>query len=145
MTTTTNLDGLLAVAGRLLMASVFLPAGYGKITAAGATAGYLVAGGLPQSPALAVAVGLFELAAGVMLVVGYKARWAALALALFTLVASLLFHNFWSAPTGQQLTQQLLFSKNIGLVGGLMFLAALGAGPWSMDTARYSVGRPQVA
>ena len=131
-----NLNASLAVFGRILMASVFLPAGLGKVTAATATASYLVAGGLPNSPALAMAVGAFEVVAGVMLVVGFKVRWAAWALAIFTVIASVLYHHFWSAPLDQQLTQQLLFTKNIGLVGGLLFVAALGAGPWAVDNAR---------
>ncbi len=131
-----SLEAPLAVVGRVLMASVFLPAGFGKVTAATATASYLVAGGLPNSPALAAAVGAFELVAGVLLVIGLQVRWTALALAMFTLIASLLFHNFWSTPADQHLTQQLLFTKNIGLVGGLLFVAALGAGPWSIDAAK---------
>ena len=131
-----SLEGPLTVVGRILIASVFLPAGWAKVTAATQTASYLVVGGLPNSTALATAVGAFELVAGVLLVIGLQVQWAALALALFTLVASLLFHNFWSAPADQHLAQQLLFTKNIGLVGGLLFIAALGAGPCSFDAAK---------
>lgn len=136
--TPTSLKAPLTLVGRVLMASVFLPAGYGKVEAAAATASYLVAGGLPNSPALAAAVGVFELVAGALLLIGLKVRWAALALALFTLIVSMLFHNFWSAPVEQHDIQELLFTKNIGLVGGLLFVAALGGGPCSIDAAKSS-------
>jgi putative oxidoreductase len=55
-------------------------------------------------------------------------------LATFTLVASLLFHNYWAMAPEQQVVQQLLFSKNLALVGALLFVAALGAGYWGLDT-----------
>lgn len=127
--TATHWNAFAALLGRILMASVFVPSGYGKVVAAQATAQFMASAGLAESAALAVAVGLFEIAAGLMLAVGFKTRWAALSLAAFTFAASLLFHNFWSAPAEQQFVQQLLFAKNIGLVGGLLFLAALGGGP----------------
>ena len=120
--------------GRLLLASLFVMAGIGKLTAPEATAGYMASGGLPSSAMLAMAVGLLELLGGLAILLGFKARWAALALAAFTLLASLLFHNYWSAPADQQFMQQLLFSKNIAVAGALFFLAAVGAGPWSLDS-----------
>jgi putative oxidoreductase len=63
-------------------------------------------------------------------------RWSALALALFTLVASLVFHAFWSAPPEQQFVQQLLFMKNVAVAGGLLFVAGAGAGAWSLEAWR---------
>jgi putative oxidoreductase len=92
--------------------------------------------GLPSSPALAVLVGLFEIGAAILLLIGLKARGAALALGLFTLAASVLFHAFWSVAADQQFIQMLLFTKNVGLASGLLLLTALGAGAWSIDTAR---------
>jgi putative oxidoreductase len=130
--------------GRLLVVSPFLIAGPGKIMAPMATAAFIASGGLPESPALAIATGVFEVLAGLALLVGYKARWAALALAAFTLLASLLFHKYWAAPVEQQFVQQLLFSKNIAIVGALLFIAATGAGPWSAEprAGLAPVGRP---
>lgn len=133
--TTTDWTSPAALAGRLLMAGVFAPAGASKLMAAGATAQYMASSGLPALPALAVLVGLFEVVAALLLLLGLKARWAALALSLFTLVASVLFHAYWSVPAEQQFVQQLLFMKNLGLAGGLLAVAALGAGPWSVDAA----------
>ena len=70
------------------------------------------------------------------LLAGYGTRIAALALALFTLVASFFFHAFWAVPAEQAFVVQLLFFKNIAVVGGLLALAASGAGEWSLDARR---------
>jgi putative oxidoreductase len=67
---------------------------------------------------------------------GFGTRVAALALAFFTLVASLFFHAYWSVPADQQMIQSLLFDKNVAVVGGLLTLAAWGAGAWSLDARR---------
>ena len=76
---------------------------------------------------------IIEIAGGLALILGFKARWAALALAIFTLVATLIFHNYWTLPADKQMMQQLMFMKNIAIIGGLLTLAAWGAGSWSMD------------
>ena len=62
-----------------------------------------------------------------------RARCAALILGFFTLIASFFFHNFWGVPAEAAMMQQLLFWKNIAVVGGLLGYAAHGAGAWSMD------------
>ncbi len=123
----------LAVVGRVLLALMFIYAGYGKLTNIEGTAGYIASGGLPMASALAVIVGLLELLGGLAIAVGFQARWAALALGLFTLAASLLFHKFWAVPADQAFVQQLMFMKNLSVAGGLFTLAALGSGPVSVD------------
>jgi putative oxidoreductase len=82
---------------------------------------------------LAVLVGAFEVVAGLALAVGFKARWAALALGAFTLLASFLFHAYWSVPADMQFMQQLLFMKNLAIAGGMFVVASLGAGGLSVD------------
>ncbi|WP_428416055.1 DoxX family protein [Methylibium sp.] len=126
----------LALVGRILLALMFVLAGAGKLGDISGTAGYIASGGVPFASAVAVAVGLFELIAGLALVVGFQARWAALALAGFTLVASVLFHPFWSLPADQAFVQQLLFMKNVSVAGGLLLVAALGAGSIGFDGRR---------
>lgn len=126
----------LIVIGRVLLALMFILAGYGKLTAIEGTAGYIASGGLPFATALAVIVGLLELVGGLAIAVGFQARWAALALGLFTLVASVLFHKFWAVPADQAFVQQLMFMKNLSVAGGLFTLAAFGAGPVSVDARR---------
>lgn len=126
----------LVLVGRVLLALIFVLSGFTKLTSIEGTAGYIASAGLPMATALAVIVGLLELFGGLALMVGFRARWAALALGLFTLAASLLFHNFWALPADQAFMQQLLFMKNLSIAGGLLFVAAVGAGPLSVDARR---------
>jgi putative oxidoreductase len=102
-------------------------------TAHAGTAGYIASGGLPMPTVLAVLVGLLELFGGLALIVGFKARWAALALGVFTLLASVLFHAYWAVAPDQQMIQKLMFMKNMAVAGGMFIVAALGAGPLSID------------
>jgi putative oxidoreductase len=132
----TSLQNSLALVGRLLLALVFLPAGISKVTGFAGMVGYTASVGMPL-PQVATAIALvIEIVGGIALIVGFGTRWAALALAFFTLVASFFFHNYWTLPADQQMIQQLMFFKNIGLVGGLLVLAAHGAGAWSLDAKR---------
>ena len=73
---------------------------------------------------------------GIAAVLGIAFILAAVVLALFTLVASVFFHAYWAAPEGQAMVQQLMFFKNLAIVGGLLALAAHGAGRWSLDARR---------
>lgn len=128
-----SLKSPLMVIGRVLLALMFVKAGFGKLGNIEGTAAYIASGGLPMASALAVLVGLLELVGGLALAVGYKARWTALALGVFTLLASVLFHKFWAVPAEQQMVQQLMFLKNMAVAGGMFVVAALGAGPVSLD------------
>ena len=124
-----------ALVGRILLAIVFIPAGFSKIGGFAGTAGYIASKGLPLpevGAAIAIAV---EIVAGIALLVGWKARWAALVLAVFTLVASVFFHAFWAVPPEQHMTQYLMFMKNVGIVGGLLALYAFGPGRLAIDKA----------
>jgi len=126
----------LVIVGRVLLALMFIVAGFGKLANLEGTAGYIASGGLPMASVLAVVVGLLELLGGLAIAVGFQARWAALALGLFTLAASVLFHKFWAVPADQAFVQQLMFMKNLSVAGGLFTLAALGTGPASVDARR---------
>ena len=118
------------------MAWLFIPAGFGKIAGYSGSVAYAASAGLPL-PEVGVAVGLaIELLGGIMLLVGFMTRPAALLLALFTLVASFFFHAYWSLPADQAMMQQLLFNKNMAIVGGLLAFAAFGPGSWSIDGKR---------
>ncbi len=128
-----SLKNPLALLARILLALIFVVSGFGKLADISGTAGYIASSGLPLASALAVAAGLLELLAGIALIVGWQARWAALALAIFTLVASVLFHAFWAMPEAQQYMQQLMFLKNIAITGGLLMIVAFGAGSIGLD------------
>ena len=127
------LQNTLALVGRLFLAMLFLPAGIGKLTGFAGTVGYIASVGLPM-PSVAAAIALtIEIGGSVALITGFGTRIASLILAVFTLVASFFFHAYWAVPADQQLVTQLLFMKNIAVVGGLLTLAAWGAGAWSLD------------
>ena len=126
----------LSLAARILFIALFLPAGIGKLTGFDGTVGYIASVGLPL-PAVGAALALVvEIAGSLALLAGYGTRIAALVLAAFTLVASFFFHAYWAAPADQAYVAQLLFFKNIAVVGGLLALAAHGAGRWSLDARR---------
>ncbi len=122
--------------GRILIALLFIPAGINKITGFGGTVGYIASKGLPLPQVAAAGTIVVEVAVGLALLVGFKARYAALILAAFTVAASVIFHNFWAVPEAQKMMQQLMFTKNFAIVGGLLFIAAFGAGPLSIDNRR---------
>ncbi len=123
----------LALVGRVLLAWLFLVSGLDKMNAFAGTAGYIASQGLPMPAVLAGATIALELVGGLLLLVGFKARWVAAAFAAFTLVASFIFHNYWAMPEAQQMLQRLMFLKNLSIVGGLLMVVAFGPGRWSVD------------
>ena len=131
-----SLQNPLTLTGRVLLALLFLPAGIGKIGGFAGTVGYIGSVGLPLPQLAAVLAIVVEVGGGLALLAGFGTRLAALALALFTLVATFVFHNFWAMPPEQVMMQQLMFLKNIAVVGGLLVLAAHGAGAYSVDARR---------
>ena len=126
----------LALTGRVLLGLLFLPAGISKLTGFAGTVGYISSLGLPLPQVGAALALVVEIVGGVALIAGYRTQVAAIVLALFTLAASVLFHAYWALPADQQMIPQLLFFKNIAVVGGLLTLAAWGAGAWSVDARR---------
>jgi putative oxidoreductase len=128
-----SLANTLALIGRILLAWLFIDSGYAKIGGFQGTVGYIASKGLPAAQALAGAALIIELVGAALLVIGWKARWAALALAVFTAVATFFFHNFWAMPEAQQGMQKLMFLKNLAIIGGLLFVVAYGAGRFSVD------------
>lgn len=130
---------IVAVVGRVLLALMFVMAGFSKFGDLGGTAGYIASQGLPLPGVLAFLTAALEVVGGLALIVGFQARFAALALAVFTLVASVIFHNFWAMPADQQFMQQLMFMKNLAVSGGLLMVFALGAGSLSLDSRRLAL------
>ena len=128
-----SLSNPLALLGRMLMSWLFIPAGLGKLTGFAGAVGYATSAGMPMAQA-GVAVGLaIELLGGLALLLGFYTRWAALLLAFFTLVATFVFHAYWAVPAEQVAMTQLLFNKNVAVIGGLLAFAAFGGGGWSVD------------
>ena len=131
-----SLQNPLSLLGRALIALLFIPAGVAKIGGFAGTVGYIASKGVPlPEVAAALAIGI-ELGLGVLLLVGFQTRWAALGIALFTLVITFIFHNYWAVPAAQMMMEQQAFFKNIAVLGGLLTIAAWGPGAWSMDGNR---------
>jgi len=126
-------QNVLNLIGRLAIVALFLPAGLSKLTGFAGTVGYIQSVGLPTPTAAAVLALVVEIVGGVALLVGYQTRIAAVVLAIFTFFATIFFHAYWAAPADQVFVAQLLFFKNVAVIGGLLVLAASGAGKFSID------------
>ena len=122
----TKLANLAELAGRILLASLFLISGLGKLGAYDGTVAYMSAMGVPGF-ALPVVIAL-EVLGGAAIMLGFQTRLVAFLLAGFSLVSALLFH----ANFGDQI-QQIMFLKNVSIAGGFLLLVANGAGPLSLD------------
>jgi putative oxidoreductase len=124
-----------ALVGRILLAILFLKSGWGKIEGFEQTAGFMAAKGVPLPQVALVITIALELLGGLMLVIGYKARWAALAFALWLVPVTFLFHNYWSVPADQVMNQSNHFYKNVAIFGGMLMAFAFGPGRYSIDKA----------
>src|ERR1700754_3432439 len=91
--------------GRVLIALLFVPEGLHKVTDFSGTVAYINAAGLPMPQVLAAAAIVIEIGAGLALLIGIGARWAALVLCIFSLLTAFLFHKFWAAPPNEQMMQ----------------------------------------
>ena len=121
--------------GRLLIGLPFAMSGFGKLAAFGPTTAMIAAVGLPVPPlAFAVAVAV-ELGGGLLLVAGYQTRFVAIALALFSIATAVSFHSNFADQN-----QMIHFLKNVMMAGGLLQIAAFGAGAISLDN-RFSGNR----
>jgi len=123
----------LVVLGRLGLAWLFIDSGWGKIAAYAGTQQYMEAAGVPGI--LLPIVIAFELGGGIAIVLGLFTRWVALALAVFSIVAAVLFH----LPHFADPMQAINVWKNVAMAGGFCVLAAHGAGRYSLDAR---MGRP---
>jgi putative oxidoreductase len=119
--------------GRIVLGAFFLLSGWDKIVNTANNVGYMNAYHVPMAEILIWPTVLFELVAGVMLIVGWKAHWAALALAGFTMLVALIFHNFWAVPADQVQNQMIHFMKNVAIFGGLLHVFAFGCGRYAME------------
>lgn len=123
----------LLLLARVFMASLFLVAGTRKLLTYAATVGYMAKLGFP-APGVAAAVAMvIELGAGLMLLTGWRTRWAAWLLVVFVAVATAMAHRFWEFDQAQFGNQLNHFLKNIAIIGGLFFVATFGPGRMALD------------
>jgi len=129
----------LPLIGRVLIGLPFAMSGLGKLAAFGPTTAMIAAAGLPVPPLAYIVAVALELGGGLLLIAGYQVRSVALALAVFCVAAGVAFHNNFADQN-----QMIHFLKNVMMAGGLLQIAAFGAGALSLDE-RLSKGRVSVA
>jgi len=122
--------------GRILLALIFLVSGLGKIFDWQGTAGYMASKGMPLIPFFLLGAILLELAGGLAVLLGFKARIGAVLLIVFLIPATLIFHNFWTLTGMERQIQMVMFLKNLAIMGGLLLVVGLGPGPLSLDEKR---------
>ena len=125
-----------ALAGRILLALIFLVSGFGKLTDYTGTEAYMASAGLPMVGLLLPLTILVELGGGLLIAAGLFARSIAIVEFLFLIPVSLVFHHFWDLPAAQAMEQQIHFLKNVSIMGGMLLLAYAGPGSWSLDARR---------
>jgi putative oxidoreductase len=129
-----NIQAAAALVGRILLAIIFIKSGFGKITGFEGTAAYMASKGLPMVQLLLIGTIVIELLGGIMLVVGYKARWAALAIFLWLIPTTFIFHAFWGIADAKEAgMQQIQFLKNITIMGGMLMVYAFGPGRYAVN------------
>ncbi len=126
----------LALVARILLALLFLIAGFGKIGGFAGTAGYIASKGLPLPEVGAAIAVLVEFGGALALIAGFQTRIVALVMAVFTIATGVIFHNYWAMPAEQVMVNQIMFMKNLSIAGGLLMLSAFGAGALSLDAKR---------
>lgn len=122
-----------ALLGRILLATLFLLSGFMKIPGFEATAGMMASKGLPMPQVLLAITIVVEMGGGLMIIAGFKARWAALGLFLWLIPVTLVFHRFWGIDAAQAQGQMTHFLKNLSIMGGMALLFAFGPGAYSID------------
>ena len=135
----TKFEALMVTSGRVLLGIYFLvPGGISKVFNFGGTANSMAEHGMILVPFFLVLTIIIQLGGGVALIIGYQTKIAAFIFAGLTLVISLVMHDFWTLPAGELQTahETQNFVKNLGIVAGLMVLAGLGGGAWSIDHRR---------
>ena len=124
--------------GRFLITFIFFRSAFGKITNFSGVAGSMAAKGMPYAELFLVGAISIEIAGSLCVLVGWKARWGALALLIFLIPATHIFQNFWAidpAQVREMANQTNDFFKNITIIGALIFIMGVGPGPLSLSGA----------
>jgi putative oxidoreductase len=109
--------------GRVLLSVIFILSGLGKLPHFHDVAGMMAAKGIPLASVALVITLFIEIGGGLLVLTGYKAKYAALVIALWLIPVTLIFHHFWGIPAEQQQDQMIHFLKNVAIMGGLLILA----------------------
>lgn len=132
----TQYQATFLLVGRILLAAIFIWFGYLKLTGWDGSVQYFAKWGFSWAPVLGATLAvIFELGGGILLLIGWKTRWVALALFVYVLVAGLIVHTYWTYEAAQRFNQMAHFYKNLAIMGGMLFVAAVGPGRYSVDKA----------
>jgi putative oxidoreductase len=125
--------GLLPLVARLLLSAEFLIAVNGKITDWSGQAGYMAAHGMTMIAPLLGAALVIEAVGSLALITGLQARIAAAVMFVYLGIVSVRLHDFWNiADPARAGGAQVQFFKNLGMMGGLLMIAAYGPGRWAL-------------
>ncbi|MDX8515006.1 DoxX family protein [Mesorhizobium captivum] len=130
----------LLLISRLLLAALFVPSGFQALTNIAGTTSYFAGLGLPLPTLAAWGTGLFELIAGLLILVGFQIRIVALLLAAFSIAAGFIGHYGQGADATLAFMHQQMLMKDIAIAGGFLALAMAGAGTWSADGRSVGIG-----
>jgi putative oxidoreductase len=140
----TNAVSALSALGRLLIAVIFVRAGINKLGSIAATSATMAGHGIPYPDILVWGAIAVEIGGGLLLILGLFTRSAALALFFYTLALALIFHAYWTATGGAVRTESASFYGHLAMMGGMLYVAAFGAGQYSLD-ALFGLWRPAAA
>ena len=129
------IESLLATMGRVLLGLYFIIPGITKITGYDATSQYMADHGIILIPFFLILTIIIQVGGGLIMVAGYQTKITAFILGGLTLVISLVMHDFWTMPAGELQTghETQNFVKNMAIMAGLLAMAGLGGGRWSLD------------
>jgi putative oxidoreductase len=119
--------------GRLLMALIFVREGFHTLSTRTTIATSLKNRGVPFAGILVWASVVIEILGGLMFIGGFLTRWVALVLFFYTMILALMFHAYWAVPAATRRTESLFFFIHLAMMGGMLYVAAFGAGPCSID------------
>jgi len=129
-----SLQRNLPLVGRVLLSLIFLASGLMKLGDWSGNIAYMESKGFFAAHLFLAAATVIEIAGALMVILGWRARLGAAALALFTVVAAVTMHNFWSVSDGMmKMVETAMFLKNLTIVGGLLLVVAFGPGPRSIN------------
>jgi putative oxidoreductase len=128
--------GVTSLIGRILMSPLLLTSGFFKITAYSTMVGYATAMGVPMAKIGIIVAAALELLGGLAILIGLQVRVVSWILFVYLIPVTFLFHGFWSAERPQQQNLMYHFLKNLAIMGGMLLLAANGAGAYSVDASR---------
>lgn len=128
-------ENLLATSGRVLLGLYFIIPGITKVTGYDATSQYMADHGMILISFFLILTIIIQIGGGLIMVAGYQTKITAFILAGLTLVISVVMHDFWTMPAGELQTghETQNFVKNMAIMAGLLAVAGMGGGRWSLD------------